>query len=105
MPKASGEIPLRGLNEQMIVVTHLAVRVHLPVEASTDTAKHIEERMPILVPGVDILSPVCTCGDVIQGASELDAKRSGHVTSLAQARHPKKPARETPFKEGPSSKG
>jgi len=45
-----GEIPVRCLNEQMIMVAHQAVGVHRPVEATTDTAKHIKEKTALPSP-------------------------------------------------------
>ena len=44
----------------------------------------IQKRMPVLVIDEDRLAPVPARGDVVDGAWEFNAQRSGHARTLRQ---------------------
>jgi hypothetical protein len=81
-----GEIGIQRLNEQVIMVAHQAVGVHQPVEPTTDTPKHIKEGMAVPIAEVNVLFPVTTRGDVVQGTSEFERKWSCRKASLDESR-------------------
>jgi len=81
-----GEIRIRRLNEQVIMVAHQAVGVHQPVEPMTDTAKHIQEEMAVPSAEADVLSTVTTRGDVVQGARVFESKWSCRKACLDESR-------------------
>ena len=72
------------------MVAHQAVGVYYPIVAITDMAKHIKEKTAIRFFKINVLSPVTTGGNMVQGTSEFDSKGSAHATSLAQYSNRKK---------------
>jgi len=88
-----GEIGIRRLNEQVIMVAHQAVGVHQPVEPMTDTAKQIKENVAVPSPEVNILSPATACSDVVESASELGPNCSCQKASLDEHRKMERPDR------------
>jgi hypothetical protein len=55
--------------------------MHQPVVPVTDTVKHMKEAIAVPIPEINVLSPVTTRGDVVQGASEF--KPNGLATKQA----------------------
>ncbi len=88
---ACGEVAVGGFDEQVVVVTHLTVGVADPVEAFADVPQHIQPQIPIFLFEVDILPPVATLGDVVEGTGKLYAQRSAHAMSLPPGRHGTRP--------------
>lgn len=54
------------------------------VQAAIYPAKHIKEETAIPIPEIKALSPVTKRGDVVQGTSELEAKRPCLAESAVQ---------------------
>ena len=80
---AEGEVSVRGLQEQMVMVVHEAVGMAQPVIAFLDVLKRPEEHFAVLIVLEDGLLLVAARGDVIDGAGIFDAKRTGHGAKIA----------------------
>src|SRR3990167_3214792 len=78
-----GQISLRRLNDQMVVVPHQTIRMAYPTEALDDLTENFEVRKPILIVFVDRLLAVAPRCHMIQRTSKLNPQRSGHRQSLA----------------------
>ena len=74
-----GEVRVRRLDHQVVVVPHEAERVADPVEIGHHSAEGQEEDMTVLVVRVDVLAPVSTGRDVVKRTGELETKRTGHA--------------------------
>ncbi len=79
-----GEVGIRCLDDEVIMVRHLAIGVATPVEPAAHLAKNVEPSRAVLIVTIDRLAPITTRGDVIQPAGQLDAERSGHGLKLSQ---------------------
>ena len=67
------QVGLKGLNEQMVVVVHQEISMQQEVKVRHDIVEDGDKPFAIVVGTVDRLAFVATCGDVIEGASELNA--------------------------------
>ena len=79
---ALGEIRVRGFHQQAVVIPHLALGVHDPVEALADLGQDLQPRLPILILQIDGLPPVSARGDMVERAGKLDPQGSRHTRSL-----------------------
>lgn len=73
LPHPKGEIPLRGLDEQMVMIFHEAVGVTEPVVASIHLVQKIQKTLPVLVIGEDGSPFVSSTGEVIDRPGVFDA--------------------------------
>jgi len=86
LPHAEGEITVRRLDEEMVMVGHQAIGVAYPVVALVDVLECIKKSVPIVVVfenGFLFISPRC---DMINCASIFYAKRAGHEARLPDNR-------------------
>jgi len=72
----------RRLNQQVVVVSHQAVRVADQFLPFARERHESEERLPILVTEVDVLAYVASRGDVIQDPRTLIARLSTHDATV-----------------------
>jgi hypothetical protein len=73
-----GEVRIGRLDDEVIVVGHLAPGVAAPVETAAHLAQHDEPVRAVLIVAIDRLAPITARGHMVQPASELDAEGSGH---------------------------
>src|SRR2546425_8503175 len=78
LPHPGGEIPLRGLQQQMVMVAHQTVGMAPPVIAYHSLFQDGEKRLPILLVEVDSLAGIAAGGDVVEGAGIGEAQRTSH---------------------------
>jgi hypothetical protein len=80
LPHALGEIRIRRLDQEVVVVRHQAVGVNQPIEALAGCAQHIQERSPITIriAEKDVSPLVAACRHMIQRAGKLQPQRSRH---------------------------
>jgi len=69
-----GEIALPGVQHEVVVVAHQAVGQGLGIEARECLRYDLQHTLPVQVIDEDVLAPVATGGDVIDGAGEFDAQ-------------------------------
>ena len=74
-----GKIGIRGLNDEVIMVGHLAIGVAEPVETAAHLAQGGEPIGAVLVVAIDRLAPIAARRYVIEAAGELDAEGSGYI--------------------------
>jgi hypothetical protein len=74
-----GEVGIGRLDDNVIMVGHLAVGVAAPVESAADLAQHHKPIRPVLIVAIDRLAPITARGHMIEPASELDTQRSRHT--------------------------
>jgi hypothetical protein len=65
------EIAIRGLNQQMIVIAHQAVRVTQPVEILDHRSQDTQKRTTVFVILEDRLLAVTSPGNVVERARKL----------------------------------
>ena len=76
------EICLVGMNDEVVVIAHQAVRHDGRLEPVRRLGKQLQEALSISVVHKDRLAPVATCSDVIDGSRKLDSQRSCHAPSV-----------------------
>src|SRR5574340_86138 len=79
------QIGLRRLDDEVVVVRHLAPGMAHPVEAGAHVSEDFQPDAPVLVGSENILAPVTPRSDVIEAAGKLDSQRSGHAGRIGQA--------------------
>ena len=72
----SGAVAVDGFHQQMIVVAHLAIGMHHPIEAATDVPEHLQPILPVGIPRKN--SSRRSPREVIQRPGEFDSQRSSH---------------------------
>ena len=77
---ARDQIRLRRLDDQMKVVAHETIRVHLPFRSDTDFSQRVEESLPILIISKDALALVSSIDHMVNRTTIFDAQRTWHVT-------------------------
>src|SRR5579859_1424106 len=84
---AFGQVGIRGLDEQMVVVVHQAPGIAQPVELPDHLAEDAQKALPVGVVLEDVLAPVAARGDVIERVGEFDADwtRHGGQNSIGNA--------------------
>ncbi len=83
LPHADGEIPVGGLNQQMIMVGHEAVGVANPVVSLIDVLEGIEKIDSILIVLENGFLFIPAGGHVVDGAGIFDAKWPCHGLKIA----------------------
>ena len=81
-----GEIAVRGLDEEVIVIGHEAVGVTEPVVAFVDVLESVQKVLAVLVISKDWFLLIPTGSYMIDCAGILYAKRTGHNATIAQDR-------------------
>ena len=79
---ACREIALRGLDDQVVVIGHLAPGVDRPVEALATLCQGFQPAFAIDVVRVDILAAVAARGHMVQPPGEFESKWTGHAARL-----------------------
>jgi hypothetical protein len=79
LPHSFGEIAFRSLYQQVIMIAHQAIGMNRPVEALRNAAKDCQEKAPVCIRKIDVLSPVTSSGHVVGCASKLKTKGPCHV--------------------------
>lgn len=67
------QIGLRGFNDQMKMVAHQAVRMHLPFSLCTSFSERAKKPLPVLVILKNVLALVAAIEHMINCAGILDA--------------------------------
>ena len=80
-----GEVGIGRLDDEVIVVRHLAIGMAAPVEPAAHIAEHREPRHAVLIVVIDRLAPITARGDVIEPAGKLDTEGSGHGPECSSA--------------------
>ena len=73
------EIGLRGLDDEVVVIGHLAPGVHRPVVSLATLGQCVQPDLAVAVVGIDVLAPIAARGNVIEAATEFESARSGHA--------------------------
>jgi len=73
LPHPDRQIPLRGLDEQMVMIFHEAVGVTEPVVASIHLVQEIQEGLPVLIIDEDGSPFVSSTGEVIDRPGVFDS--------------------------------
>ncbi len=79
------EVARRRLEHEVIVVRHQAVAVPDPASHTTQLLEHPEKVSAVLLVEEDGLPSVSAACDVEESSGDLDAKRSGHSSSVDPA--------------------
>jgi len=79
---AEGQLLLRGLDDQVIVVRHQAVRMAGPVVPSDDRAQQRQECLPVNIVEEDLAMIGATVGDVIDPVWKLSSRVPRHASKL-----------------------
>jgi hypothetical protein len=80
---ALGDIRARGLDEEVVVIRHQAIRVAAPAKQLYHLFEQLEESEPVAGVGEDLLSAVSTTRYVVGRAGGLDARRARHLPTVA----------------------
>jgi hypothetical protein len=82
MPHQPREIALPRVQDQVVVIAHLAIRQHLSIEALNRLRQHFKMQAPVFVVTVDGLASIAARCDVIDGAGEFQAEGAGHEETV-----------------------
>ena len=80
---SSRDVWFRGLDEEVIVVRHQAIRMAHPSQEVHDLLHQLKEANPVAGIDEDLLLAVSTGRHVIGGAVGLEAGRAGHLPTVA----------------------
>ena len=83
LPHAQGEIAVRRLDQEVIVVVHHAVGMTEPVIPFIDVLERVQEVGAVLVVFENGLLFIAARGDVIDGTGVFYAEGAGHKGNLA----------------------
>jgi hypothetical protein len=78
------KIPIRCINEQMVMILHQAVGVAEPIVPKANIRKGIQEDLSILIVSKNCLSFVSSARDVIDSTRELYTQRTCHAYPISQ---------------------
>ncbi len=84
-PHALNEIRIGGLDNQMKVVAHQAIRVELPAGLLTRFSQSLEEVLPVNVIQEDILPPVSSAHHMVNGTRVLNTDFARHEAITARS--------------------
>jgi len=73
-----GEVRIRRLDDEVIVVGHLAIGVAARIETAAHLTKDGEPLRPVQIVATDRLAPITVPGDVIEPTGALHTERSGY---------------------------
>jgi len=80
-----GQIPLPGVQHEVVVVGHQAVGQGLGIEARECLRHNRQQTLPVLVIDENVLAAVAAGGGVIDGTAEFDAQWTSRGTCLRPA--------------------
>ena len=72
------EIYSRSFDDQMKMIAHQAIGMHLPAGLRAGLAEYLEETVSVGVVAKDWLSPVASVHEMIKGAFVFDSDLAGH---------------------------
>jgi hypothetical protein len=78
LPHTLGQIAIRRLDQQMIVIGHHAPGVTNPVEVTHYIPEHINEPLTIGIIRIDRFAAIPACGHVVQRTTKFNAHRPTH---------------------------
>ena len=84
LPHSFREISVRGLNHQVVVITHLAIGMVCPVECSDNLAEDLQKLYPVRIVFIGGFPAVSSGGDVIECTCEFDSHGPCHGLELAR---------------------
>lgn len=70
---AFGQIPVRCLNQQVVMVVHQTPRMACPVELGDDFFQSLQKHLPVLIVLKNILAPVTARGNMVESIGKLNA--------------------------------
>ena len=79
---AAREIGLGRLDDQMVVVGHLAPDVTAPTEPLAHDGEDVEESAPVVVVEEDVVTRVAPRGEMIERAGKFDPQGPSHRGTL-----------------------
>jgi hypothetical protein len=82
---ATGDVWLRRLDEEVIVIRHQAIRMAYPSEEVDHLLHQLNEAEPVAGVDEDLLLAVPARNDVIRSAVSLEAWWAGHLPTVAAA--------------------
>ena len=97
LPHPHGEVSIRGLDQQMVVIAHQAISVAEPMVAVVNALKDIQECFAVRLGTKDGLPFIASAGDMIKGTGIFYAKGTSHVEHLAHRMADVKNIDLTPF--------
>ncbi len=71
LPHALGQMAIDRFHDQVIMVGHLAIRMHHPVEAGADMPQDFQPCRSVLIIQIDVLAPVSSRSHMIEGARKF----------------------------------
>jgi hypothetical protein len=71
MPHPERQVAIRRLQQQMIVIGHLAEGVHHPVEARANDAQHLQPVAAVSIVQENVFPSIPARGDMINGPGEF----------------------------------
>ena len=71
LPHAPSQIAVHRLQQQMVVIGHLAERMYHPVEPQAGSTQNFHPDAPIVVVKKDVFAAVTARGHMVEGAGEL----------------------------------
>jgi hypothetical protein len=84
LPHTKGEVTVRRLDEEVIVVVHHAVGVTEPIIAFIDMLERVQEVDAVMVVFENGFLFITARGDVVDGTGVFYAKGAGHKRNLAK---------------------
>jgi hypothetical protein len=81
LPHPIGQIRVRRLQEQVVVVGDDTVCVAPPIEALAHISEHLQEQLPVAVKAEDVPTTVTARRDVLQGDRKLKSEGARHAQS------------------------
>src|SRR4030067_1024116 len=73
-----GQIAVRCLDQQVVVIIHEAPGMTYPVELCNDLLQSSQKRLPVLVVLKNVFAPVPARGDVVERIGKFYADGAGH---------------------------
>ena len=79
LPHPPGQIGLRRLEQQVVMVHHLAVGKHEPSEALSRAREHLEPLNAVDFVSIDRLASVAAGRHMVNRVGRIEPKRPGHA--------------------------
>src|SRR5437762_856571 len=76
---ARDQIGLRRFEDQMKMIPHQAIRVHLPIGLGASFAESFQKPSPILIIAKNVFLPVATIHHVIDRAGKFNSQSPSHA--------------------------
>jgi hypothetical protein len=84
LPHANRKIPIRCVDQQMVMILHQAVGVAEPIVTKINILKRIQERLSVPIVSENCLSFVPSAGNVIDSTWEFYTQRTCHGVAIPQ---------------------